>query len=213
MLEGTHTRFPGVDDSAKRRPRSKRAILLNGFRNGEDGSDDVHQIVVEELRGKGWELAPFILRDLEIRHCVGCFGCWVQTPGECIVDDAARTVAREFAQSDLAVLLTPITFGGYSSELKKALDRSICLVSPFFMRIKGEIHHQPRYERYPCLIGIGVLPQEDEESEEIFRTLVRRNAINLHSPTHVGGAVLSGQGDRAVRERVARLLTGVAAVI
>lgn len=22
-----------------------------------------------------------------IKHCIGCFGCWVKTPGECVVHE------------------------------------------------------------------------------------------------------------------------------
>lgn len=186
-----------------------KAVILNGSRKGDDALDHVHEIVIDELAGRGWKVEPFILRDMEICHCVGCFGCWVQTPGVCLIDDGARDVAKGVVQSDLAVFLTPITFGGYSSELKKALDRIICIVSPDFMRVEGEVHHQPRYERYPRLMGLGVLPRADEESEGIFRTLVSRNAINIHAPAHVGGVVLSSQSKDAIREKVQGLLAAV----
>ena len=73
------------------------------------------------------------------------FGCWVKTPGQCVQDDPAREVARACARADLVVLFTPVTFGGYSSELKKAIDRSIPNLSPIFIRIRGETHHPCRY--------------------------------------------------------------------
>jgi hypothetical protein len=110
-------------------------------------------------------------------------------------------------QSDLTIYLTAVTFGGYSSELKKAVDRIICLLSPFFMRINGEVHHRPRYERYPRLVGVGVLSCPDEESERLFTTLVERNAINLHSPAHGAGVVLTDQGAEQMRERVRTILS------
>ncbi|MDP8232760.1 MAG: hypothetical protein P9L91_08855, partial [Candidatus Zophobacter franzmannii] len=43
-------------------------------------------------------------------------------------------------------------------------------------------HHQPRYDHYPALLGVGLLPHVDAEQENIFETLVRSNAINLHAP-------------------------------
>ena len=85
---------------------------------------------------------------------------------------------------DLTIFLTPITFGGYSSELKKAVDRLICLISPFFTRIDGEVHHHARYDRYPALVGVGILPASHPVQEQIFHTLIGRNAINMHAPTH-----------------------------
>jgi multimeric flavodoxin WrbA len=56
---------------------------------------------------------------------VNSFGCWVKAPGECVIDDGARSAAKKLVPSDLAVFLSPIVFGGYSYELKKVLDRQI----------------------------------------------------------------------------------------
>ena len=161
-----------------------KALILDGTRSEERFSDDVQQALTGRLAADGCEVESMTLRDMEVHHCVGCFGCWVQTPGECMIDDGARDVARAFIASDLVVFFTPVTFGGYSSELKKALDRIICVVSPFFDRIDGEVHHKPRYQQYPRLLGVGVQPRPDRESEAIFTTLVERNAINMHAPDH-----------------------------
>ena len=186
-----------------------KAVVLNGSEKGDNALNSVYEIIVDELKGIGWKVDTFILHDTEIASCLGCFGCWVKTPGICVIDDAGRDVAMAVIQSDLAVFLTPVTFGGYSSELKKAVDRLIPLISPFFMKIKGEVHHKPRYERYPSLIVVGVLSHPDEESERIFKTLVSRNAINLHCPAHAGGVVLSSQSPEKIREKIQTLLTKV----
>ena len=192
-----------------------KAVILNGSEKGDAAIDGVHEIIVDELEGQGWEVEPLILHEMEIRHCVGCFGCWVQTPGVCVINDAGRDVARAVIQSDLVIYLTPVTFGGYSSQLKKALDRSICLLTPFFTKVDGEIHHVPRYERYPRIMGVGVLSQADEESgrtkdvRRIFTTLVGRNAINAHTPAHVGGVILSSLGEGEIRKEIQTLLKAV----
>lgn len=184
-----------------------KAIILDGSPNGDTALDAVRQTIVDEL-DVAWEVESLPLRDLEIRHCVGCFGCWMQTPGVCIINDAGRDVVRKFVQSDLAVFVTPVTFGGYSSQLKKAVDRLACPVqSPFFKRIKGEVHHKPRYEWYPRLMVVGVLPQADEESERIFSMLVGRNAINLHAPAHAKSVVLQSQSPDEIRRKIQTLLT------
>ena len=41
------------------------------------------------------------LREMDIRYCIGCFGCWLKTPGKCIVADGSRDVCREFVSSAL----------------------------------------------------------------------------------------------------------------
>ena len=83
-------------------------------------------------------------------------------------------------QSDGVVLLTPVTFGGYSSLLKRSLDRSIPMISPFFTTINGETHHRRRYDRHPRLAMLGVTADDNPEEEQVFRTLAKRNAINFH---------------------------------
>lgn len=189
-----------------------KAVILNGSREGEEWFESVQQALLAELTRRQWAVEVFPLREMKIRHCVGDFACWVQTPGVCLIDDAAREVARAVIQSDLTVFLTPITFGGYSSELKKGLDRIICLVSPHFMKIEAEVHHKPRYERYPRLLAVGCLPQADEENEGIFRTLVARNALNFHTPAHVAGVLVHGEGQEAIQEKLAGLLAAVEGV-
>jgi multimeric flavodoxin WrbA len=87
-------------------------------------------------------------------------------------------------QSDVVVLVTPVTFGGYCAALKKAVDRVLPILSPFFMKIRGEVHHKPRYKKYPALIGVGILPRRDEESEALFSRIIERHATNAHSPWH-----------------------------
>ncbi len=187
-----------------------KAIILNGARNNDNALDSIHDIIVDELTDIGWEVASYALREYTIGHCVGCFGCWIKTPGICRFNDDAREIARQFIQSDLSVLYTPVTFGGYSAELKKALDRALlCLVSPFFMKINGEVHHKPRYVRYPRLMGVGVLPHADKESEKIFKTVVKRNALNLHVPAHIAGVILSDQGTGKSRKHIKSLLTAI----
>ncbi len=186
-----------------------KAVLLDGSRHGDSSSQLVRPAIATELKAHGWSLQPFTLRELEIHHCWGCFGCWVQTPGRCLINDVARDIAAAVINSDLVIHLTPVTFGGYSSELKKALDRMICLVSPFFTKIGGEIHHKPRYERFPYLLGIGTVEQADEELKRIFTKLVHRNAINMHAPAYAADVICTADGPEAVQLRVRSLIRAV----
>jgi multimeric flavodoxin WrbA len=162
-----------------------RALVLNGALGGDDGLGPIEEVLGSTLAAQGWAVERVRLRDVFIAYCKGCFDCWVKTPGVCATRDGAGAITRALARSDLVVLLSPITFGGYSSELKKALDRSIGIVSPFFTRIHGEVHHKPRYARYPALLAIGVTEDRDPEEARIFTRLVSRNAVNFHAPAHV----------------------------
>ncbi|ACF14041.1 NADPH-dependent FMN reductase [Chloroherpeton thalassium ATCC 35110] len=183
-----------------------KARILNGARQQENELHGVQSLLAGELESSGWEVASMILREHEISHCVGCFNCWMRTPGVCKSSGEGQRVAKSVIQSELAVFLTPLTFGGYSSELKKALDHIICLISPFFIKIDGETHHQKRYEKYPCILGIAVTPKRDKVTSNIFRTLVQRNAINLHAPAHVAMVVEYDEAETEMKAQFAQAL-------
>jgi multimeric flavodoxin WrbA len=184
-----------------------KALILNGERKNESALDLVAEAVAGELTLQGWQAETIVLREKKIALCTGCFGCWIKTPGVCVIDDFGREAARMVIGSNVLIYLTPITFGGYSSELKKAVDRFACsMLLPFFKKIEGEIHHQPRYQPLPSLIGIGVLPGPDEESERIFTKLIARNAINLQSPASHSAVFYNHQDPEFIRKEVRTLL-------
>ena len=184
-----------------------KALVLNGERKNESALGLVAEVVVKELALQGWQTESVVLREKKIAMCTGCFGCWVKTPGVCVIDDFGREAAGMVVRSDVLIYLTPVTFGGYSSELKKAVDRFACsLLLPFFTKINGEIHHKARYHPLPSLIGVGVLPGPDEESERIFAKLVERNAVNLHSPSSQAAVFYGSHDSEFIRKSVRTLL-------
>ncbi len=172
--------------------RRMEALILNGALAGDAELDAVQELLSRELAAAGCRTRGMVLRDLPVAYCQGCFECWLRTPGTCKTDDAGREIAAAVIRSDVVALLTPVTFGGYSSELKKALDRVAGLVSPFFMHIQGEVHHRPRYARYPALLAVGMLPRPDPAQERVFHTLVQRKALNIHAPWHEARVLYRG---------------------
>ncbi len=159
-----------------------KALILIGSKSDDSESAKIHEIMLEELKKLNWDETSIVLEDKNIAYCTGCFGCWVQTPGECVIKDYEETIVRKMVHADLIIYITPIVFGGYSSILKKALDRQISRVLPYFTKIDGEVHHKKRYEKESALLGIGILDKPDVEKEEVFKTLVVRNFINMWSP-------------------------------
>ena len=113
--------------------------------DGSHAGDPVAPRVVHALRSHCPDVAVITLRQQNIGNCAGDFFCWVRSPGMCNVDDDNRVIASKVARSDLLVYLTPVTFGGYSSALKRMVDHLIQNISPFFTTIHGEVHHQRRY--------------------------------------------------------------------
>jgi multimeric flavodoxin WrbA len=167
----------------------------------------INKLVTDELTKLESNGETIFLHEKDIKACLGCFKCWVQTPGICIIDDFGREVSKKVIQSSNLIYITPITYGGYSSELKKALDRTIGLISPFFRVYKDEIHHETRYDQYPNLIVIGTLPDENKEQEEIFSKLVKRNVLNNFAPLDSSTIIYHSDDDKTIREKIKNSLS------
>lgn len=184
----------------------RNALILDGRLMDEPIADRLTESVSRWLANHDWHVATRTLRDEAIAPCIGCFGCWVKTPGECVIDDSGRNVAAQIVGSDLVVYVTPMQFGGYSYELKKAIDRSIPIISPYFRVVNGEVHHKRRYTTYPSVAAFAWSEVAEEgEARDVFETLVKRNAINMMAP-RTGVAFADSANPEAIDELVARNL-------
>jgi multimeric flavodoxin WrbA len=170
-----------------------KTLILDGSHSDDATSERVLASLQINLKVRGWETQSVTLRDKKIGVCAGDFYCWMRSPGVCNTDDDNRVIAEQVMQSDLVILLTPVTFGGFSSQLKRIMDHLIQNISPYFATINGETHHQKRYERYPDLLVVGWADEPNTQTESIFRHLVHRMSINMNAVTTVCGLVTGTQ--------------------
>ncbi|NTV64547.1 MAG: NAD(P)H dehydrogenase [Oscillochloris sp.] len=162
-----------------------KALILNGAHPNDTMADPVAVALLDQLHARGWQTEHILLREQKIGVCAGDFFCWLRSPGMCNTNDDNRTIAAKMIQSDLLIWLTPVTFGGYSSALKRMVDHLIQNILPYFTYINGEVHHQPRYTHYPNLLVVGWMDGPDAASEATFRHLVQRNTLNMYAPASI----------------------------
>ncbi len=80
--------------------------------------------------------------------------------------------------------------------LKRATDQMIPLVHPYFVVQGGEMHHRPRYAKYPALgLLLGAGSDCDAEDIEITTAMWKRTARNLKFRT-----VFTAVADRSAKE-------------
>jgi NAD(P)H-dependent FMN reductase len=191
-----------------------KALIYDGSHAGDPMAARLGDALRAQLIARGWETESLVLRDQRIGNCAGDFYCWVRSPGLCNTDDDNRLIASKMMHSDLLVYLTPVTFGGYSSALKRMVDHQIQNILPLFTTIGGEIHHQKRYAHYPNLLVVGWMDPVDAQSAAIFRHLVQRNAINMHAATSVCDVVAArgpagGETETALADQASAWLAAI----
>lgn len=145
--------------------------------------------LIDRLAQAGYETEVEVL-DGSLRPCMGCFGCWVRTPGECVIRDGMADINRRYMQSDAVVFLSPVVFGQCSANIKNVLDRTLPHMLPFFeCRADGSTGHPPRYKRYPLVWMIGYGTDLEDEEIRLFLDITQK-----HRP-EVGVAVCTGESD------------------
>jgi multimeric flavodoxin WrbA len=115
----------------------------------------VLQKFLEGARRAGAETETLYLRNYQIKHCLGCFSCWVKTPGRCVQkDDMAEELFDRYLQADLAVLATPLYHFNMNARLKMFIERTLPMVVPGGSPDQGGVSY--RYERVPKVAVISV---------------------------------------------------------
>ena len=160
-----------------------KITILNGNPDMRNATfDDYLKHLSEEVGSDGHEVTSFELREMDIKYCIGCFGCWVKSPGECRSGDESREVCRAYINSDFVLWASPVIMGFYSSLLKKVTDKFVCLVHPYGEFVEGEVHHLPRYVHYPIA---GLLLEKgsdtDDEDIQIISNIHSRTVLNFKS--------------------------------
>jgi multimeric flavodoxin WrbA len=186
-----------------------KALILDGSQADDLVAVKINAALLSKLQERGWDVEHILLREQKIGNCAGDFYCWIRSPGICNTNDDNRMIAAKIVQSDLLVCLTPVTFGGYSSALKRMVDHQIQNISPFFAKIDGEIHHQHRYKSYPDMLAIGWMETPDTQAEAVFRNLVKRNAVNMFAKTTVCGVVVGDQSEADLAVQTSQWLEAI----
>ncbi len=135
--------------------------------------------VMAGLTALGHEVRHLPLRELTLCQCRGCFGCWVKTPGRCVIRDDGERLAREAVAADVIVLASPISMGFTSALLRRANERLLPLLHPFFRVVEGEVHHVQRYPRAARLALLHGHEGVDGEDRALLRLLHERMTLNM----------------------------------
>ncbi|WP_101772746.1 flavodoxin family protein [Peptostreptococcus faecalis] len=82
----------------------------------------------------------------DIKPCMGCVGCWVKTPGTCVIPDKAQKYGAKLTEFDSVTLISEVCFLGFSYQIKRLLDRGVPYLDVFMMQRGDDIRHKKRYE-------------------------------------------------------------------
>lgn len=119
-----------------------------------------------------------ILPRSEIHHCTGCFGCWIKTPGRCVIRDGYEGVGMDMGRCEELILVSRCYYGSLSPFVKAVQERALSYIHPDFVIRKGEMHHKRRYGNVLAL-SVHLYGENISEAErKTLRGVVEANALN-----------------------------------
>jgi len=159
------------------------AVVLSAAPAGHESMGALAKELAAELERAGFAtMTTFDLTATKLAFCQGDFDCWVKTPGHCRSKDAEADIVRAVHDADALVLLGPVSFGGHNHVLKRAVDRFICLVEPFFTKRRSLTHHSPRYDHPASLFSVGWTAEPAPDVAATYAELNDGNAVNFLAP-------------------------------
>lgn len=137
-----------------------------------EADDEIYK-VIQNLFDE--PLKIIILGDKSINACIGCWSCWLKTPGKCVMKDQMTESYPDYINSDSVILLMDTAQGFINHHAKAFFDRTIPHYNPYIEIVDGECHHVARYKKYPDLVFYfntkGLTSQEEQVIEDyLYRT-------------------------------------------
>ncbi len=156
-----------------------KITILNGNPN-PSGFDTYLKELKTTLEAQSHQVTQLDLRDEALRYCIGCWGCWVKTPGMCASRDASVEMDRKIIHSDFVLWASPLKMGFPTELLKRAVDKHLPLIHPYMEVVHGEGHHRQRYSKYP---RVGLLVEKEAGTDardlQIVTDIHARTALNF----------------------------------
>lgn len=125
-----------------------------------------------------------IFNDGKITPCICCFGCWIKTPGQCVIKDGYENMGALLSKSNKVIIISKCVYGGFSPFVKNVLDKSISYVLPYFEIKNGETHHKKRYDNSYELV-VHFYGKIMESEKETAKKLLKANERNFYHKTEV----------------------------
>ncbi len=126
------------------------------------------------------EDSTIISNNGSISKCIGCFGCWIKSPGQCVIRDDYGDMGELLSKSEEVIIISECFYGGYSPFVKNILDRSISYIHPYFKDYKGEMHHRKRYNHSFTLYVMIYGKDLTQDEMATMKRLVEANCVNMH---------------------------------
>lgn len=159
----------------------------------------IHDLPAEEFAGifsAGSEESIVCGDDGTMHPCIGCFACWVKTPGICVMKDSFSDLSEKMKECTEIVIISRCVFGGFSPFIKAVADRTMPFLQPVIELKNNETGFRTRSQMQYAL-DVHFYGPADESSKKTAVAYVNTVAkewnvseltVSFHdTPEEIGG--------------------------
>ena len=154
-----------------------KVLVINGSPKGENSN--TFKLTSALLKGlqenPDIEIETLVVKEMDIKPCLGCLSCWYQTPGKCVIDAVMQDVYKKVMAADLVIESFPLFFFGMPGPMKTFTDRMCPLMESyngFSKTIGNSAFHEPRFDMSGKRLVI-VSTCGYAKTEEIYDSLIK----------------------------------------
>jgi multimeric flavodoxin WrbA len=100
-----------------------KVVAVLGSPRMDSNSAKLVEAVIQSLPATNLSVQKFVLNELKIRGCQGCFSCKGKTEF-CVLKDELTLVLSACVETDLLILASPIYIGEVTAQMKIFIDRT-----------------------------------------------------------------------------------------
>ena len=128
-----------------------KVLALNGSPRMKSSSTYyIMKPFLEGMETAGAKTEIIHIRSLKLKPCLGCYSCWVRTPGVCIQDDNMTGALKKFNNADMVIFGTPLYHFTMTGIMKDFIDRILPRLEPWLIphpRVAGLTGHPERFHK------------------------------------------------------------------
>jgi multimeric flavodoxin WrbA len=107
-----------------------KVLLLRGNPRKTGYTRRLTDLFLQGLRETHARVTDVDVTALNLLPCLGCYDCWLVTPGQCVHGDAMSGQLELILAADVIVCVTPLYYYAMSSYLKVYFERTFPLAMP-----------------------------------------------------------------------------------
>lgn len=114
---------------------AKNILVLNGSPRKGGNTDVLCDAFGSGTASKGHTVETVHIRALNIKPCVGCYGCAAKKGDPCMQKDDMKEIYARFERANAVVFASPLYWWQFTAQMKTAIDRLFAVAAAAEMNI------------------------------------------------------------------------------